>query len=129
MLDDENVTGREACPYMKGGRLMPAIAYFEESVWTHGMGDVRPGDFTGDAGRFGRNSTSGRLKPKRRAEYVGTAQNPCPRSVSEHVVPGVNVDKPRGAFSVLVDAVKDGRVSLSSLDEKTARRVARILYP
>lgn len=104
--------------------LLRELPFFPESaVWRPGLADR---DYIRN---YGAPASAGRIKPKRRAEYVGTADHPCPRERDEHVVPGVNVDKPRGAFTILVDAVAEGRVPLSSLDEKTARRVARILFP
>lgn len=99
------------------------VPFPESAIWRPGLADR---DYIRN---YGCPASAGRIKPKRRAEYVGIAESGVPRELHEHVVPGVNVDKPRGAFSVLVDAVKDGRVPLSSLDDKTARRVARILFP
>lgn len=106
-----------------------SVAYFEHSVTTSPGAALRPGDFTGDASRFGKSAAKARTRQKvaRSTEYVGVAQCGYPVKASEHVIPGVNqAHHARGGkFGALVDAVRRGDMRISDIDDpKLARKVA-----
>lgn len=110
------------------GRTESSVPY-PFSVWA-GPDGLRDGDYRGDASRFGVNARKNarNLCPARSTAYVGAAEAGFPVKLSEHVLPmRVNAHhKARGgSFGAIVDACRDGRMSLSDIgDPKLRRKVA-----